>query len=269
MSNLTLDKKKSEFKNYTPTPTQDKDNSMNFSKFYDKCWQSWNEFTRYYPASIHRRKYIINEIKKIKSWKSMADFGCGNALLICSIFKEFFTFGRNFYGTDISLEQTEANSEQFPEINFRQLDMARCMPRETFDIITCSEVLEHIPDYKSAIRNISYSLNPGGHVIITVPKAEIFYTEQTFGHLRHFCEEDLQEEFEKHGIKTLKCHSWGFPFHDLSKIVANISPKTSLRKFANGKLPFMSKMIFKFVNLLYYLNVFPMGKQIFYVGFKE
>ncbi len=242
--------------------------TLSITKFYNQAWQNWNEFVRYYPASIHRRKFIINEVAKIQNWTSLADFGCGNAILIYSLYEKYAKEGKYFYGLDVSSEQTIKNREMLPDIEFEELDFSERASEKKFDVITCSEVIEHIPNYEVAIENIVNSLNPGGTVIITVPKDEIFYTEQTFGHLRHFLRSDISEAFEKHGIITEKCCAWGFPFHDLAKYFANLNPKGVLSKFASGKLPFTSKLIFKIVNLFYCLNFLPLGKQLYYVGRK-
>lgn len=40
---------------------------------------------------------------------------------------------------------------------------------ETFDIVTCLSVLEHIADYEKAMTGIFERLNAGGHLILTVP----------------------------------------------------------------------------------------------------
>lgn len=242
--------------------------TLSITKFYNQAWQNWNEFVRYYPASIHRRRFIANEIKKIKNWSSLADFGCGNAILIYSLYYKYRAAGKYFFGLDVSSEQIEKNKEMLPDIDFEELDFTERPAKQKFDVITCSEVIEHIPNYEVAIKNIVDSLNPGGTVIITVPKDEIFYTEQTFGHLRHFLRQDIREAFEKHGIITKKCTAWGFPFHDLAKYFANLNPRGVLSKFASGKLPWTSKVIFGIVNFFYHLNFLPLGKQLYYVGEK-
>jgi len=41
----------------------------------------------------------------------------------------------------------------------------------SFDLIVCSEVLEHIPDYGSALSEIERILKPGGQFALSVPRA--------------------------------------------------------------------------------------------------
>jgi len=131
------------------------------SEFYNIGWSNWNDFVRFYPASIHRRKFISKQIKKIRQWTTLADFGCGNALLINILFKNFNNTSRKFFGLDVSPNQIEANRKNFPFIKFETIDIGNEIPHQKFDVITCSEVIEHIPDYKKAIANICSCLNPG------------------------------------------------------------------------------------------------------------
>lgn len=236
--------------------------------FYDKSWTEWNEFVKLYPASIHRRRYILKELAKVSEWKSIADFGCGNAVLLLGIFDKYRNSHKDFTGIDVSDEQIKKNQKNYPQINFEAHDFSKSIPGRTYDVITSSEVIEHIADYRSAIRNIANSLNPNGTCIITVPSGKIFKTEIYFGHLHHFTEQELINEFRNVGIEPTKCWSWGFPFHNLTKYLANINTDKTIANFAKGDLSISSKLVFHLVNFAYYFNVFPFGKQIYYVGRK-
>jgi len=58
------------------------------------------------------------------------------------------------------------------------LDIQRGLPeRGTFDGVVCTEVLEHVPDYRRAMNEIAQALKPGGRACISVPTAgpEVLY----------------------------------------------------------------------------------------------
>ena len=40
----------------------------------------------------------------------------------------------------------------------------------TFDVIVCSEVLEHVPDYQRVLAEIRRVLKPGGQLAVSVPR---------------------------------------------------------------------------------------------------
>ena len=52
------------------------------------------------------------------------------------------------------------------------LDIQRGLPEHgTFDGVVCTEVLEHVPDYRRAMNEIARALKPGGRACISVPTA--------------------------------------------------------------------------------------------------
>jgi len=43
-------------------------------------------------------------------------------------------------------------------------------PDQTFDLVVCSEVLEHVPDHQRAIEEIVRVLKPAGAIVVSVPR---------------------------------------------------------------------------------------------------
>ena len=80
---------------------------------------------------------------------------------------------------------------------------------DSFDLVVCSEVLEHLHDYKDAIKEINRVLKPGGQFLASVP-AEFpekicwllseAYQNQPGGHLRIFKKNELIEEIAEHNF---------------------------------------------------------------------
>lgn len=80
--------------------------------------------------------------------------------------------------------------------------------QNTFDIIICAHVLEHISDYLKALRNLHSMLATGGFAIVQVPILESKYTPVTW------------DEF--HGDNTRVYHRFGFDLlFDLDDIFSN------------------------------------------------
>ncbi len=59
-------------------------------------------------------------------------------------------------------------------------DIVKTHLSDTFDLITCVSVLEHIQNPDSAVRNMFSLLNPGGHIILTCPYSERSYVRNVY-----------------------------------------------------------------------------------------
>ncbi len=90
-----------------------------------------------------------------------------------------------------------------------------------FDKIICSEVLEHIPDYKSALKEIRRILKPGGILAATVPRyypewicwrLSADYHNEKGGHVRIFNANRLRREVEEQGMVCYGRH-WAHSLH--------------------------------------------------------
>ena len=73
---------------------------------------------------------------------------------------------------------------------------------EKFDLILCTNVLEHIFDTKSSIQNLKYLLKEEGHLLISVPFVYPLHDEP--GDYWRFTEHSLKRLFSEFKILTFK-----------------------------------------------------------------
>jgi len=112
--------------------------------------------------------------------KSILDIGCGAGILSESM----ASLGAKVSGIDASAELIAAAKQhaelQDLTIEYRQITSGdlRLEQGSQFDIITCMELLEHVPDPASLIQDCYALLKPGGQLFISTinrhPKAYAF-----------------------------------------------------------------------------------------------
>lgn len=86
---------------------------------------------------------------------------------------------------------------------------------DSFDVVICSEVLEHIHEYHSVLSEISRILKPGGTFCASVPRAwpekicwalSSAYHQIEGGHVRVFSEKTLMQDITKQRFSFLRRH---------------------------------------------------------------
>ncbi len=115
--------------------------------------------------------------------------------------------------SDIDAEHMARLSGRFhhrpnTEIRFANLADPACF-RDLggqMDTVVCLNVLEHVEDDMTGLKNIYSTLSPGGHAIILVPQGqEIFGTLDTaLGHYRRYSEAELRQKMESIGFRIEK-----------------------------------------------------------------
>ena len=116
----------------------------------------------------------------IKAEDHILDLGCGEGRHTLGAYQQ--SSATSFVGVDLSYKDLSTAKQRFIECftdnnksrscTFIQSD-GTCLPfpEQTFDHVICSEVLEHIHDYKKMLLEITRVLKPGGTLTISVPRA--------------------------------------------------------------------------------------------------
>ena len=101
----------------------------------------------------------------------------------------------------------------------------------SFDRIICSEVMEHVHDYRAAIRELYRVARPGAKIAITIPTAtseHLYlrlgdeYFESPGGHIRIFRPRDLAEGMAAAGFDAVGCgfaHGFHTPYWLLRSVM--------------------------------------------------
>lgn len=123
-----------------------------------------------------RQKAVI-ELLEPMSNDIILDVGCGNARDILKFAKEC----KYAYGIDLSDGMIKEGKKDIARQNFKNVFLivgsATDLPFAdgSFDKISCSEVIEHIPEWEDAIKEMSRCLKNNGRLVITTPNKRSIY----------------------------------------------------------------------------------------------
>lgn len=149
-----------------------------FSQLAHKWWDPHSEFKPLHEINPLRLDYIDRFAGL--AGKTVLDVGCGGGILSESM------AGRAAHVTGIDLSDKALQVarlhllESGGQVDYRKIaveDMAIEQP-EKFDIVTCLEMLEHVPDPDSVIAACAKLVKPGGWVFLSTlnrnPKSYLF-----------------------------------------------------------------------------------------------
>jgi len=90
--------------------------------------------------------------------------------------------------------------------NYFQYNLSERIFIEEYDGICAFDILEHIDDDESAIRNIHDALKPGGRVVITVPAGKNLWSaiDQFTEHKRRYSYSELKAKLQNNGFTIIK-----------------------------------------------------------------
>jgi 2-polyprenyl-6-hydroxyphenyl methylase/3-demethylubiquinone-9 3-methyltransferase len=149
-----------------------------FSALAHRWWDPTSEFKPLHAINPLRLGWI--ESITSLAGKKVLDVGCGGGILAESLSKA----GGIVTGIDLSnkalkvaeLHQLESNtSVQYRSISAE--DLAKQEP-ENYDVVTCMEMLEHVPDPSSVVQACATLCKPGGSIFFSTlnrnPKSYLF-----------------------------------------------------------------------------------------------
>lgn len=92
------------------------------------------------------------------------DLGCGDGGIIKAIAKKY---NKKIVGVDISPRRIDELKFSFPQYNFLCADASNTRINKQFDLIICTQVIEHVSEDRRLIQEIDRLLKPNGYLFIT------------------------------------------------------------------------------------------------------
>ena len=150
-----------------------------FSDLAHRWWDPDSEFKPLHQINPLRLGWIDGQVSL--AGKRVLDIGCGGGILSDSMARK----GADVTGIDLSTKalkvaQLHALEAGTQNVSYREIS-AEALAQEQpagFDVVTCMEMLEHVPDPSSVVRACSALVKPGGWVFFSTinrnPKSFLF-----------------------------------------------------------------------------------------------
>lgn len=163
----------------TETLNADPQELAKFSELAHRWWDPDSEFKPLHRINPLRLEWI-DSLARLQG-KEVVDIGCGGGILSDAMARK----GARVLGIDLAtkplrvaqLHALEAGTES---VSYREV-AAEALAAErpgAFDVVTCMEMLEHVPDPSSIVRAAATLAKPGGWVFFSTlnrnPKAYLF-----------------------------------------------------------------------------------------------
>ncbi|MET3117301.1 2-polyprenyl-6-hydroxyphenyl methylase/3-demethylubiquinone-9 3-methyltransferase [Undibacterium sp. GrIS 1.8] len=138
-----------------------------FSDLAHRWWDPTSEFRPLHEINPLRLEWINSRIPLIG--KKVIDIGCGGGILAESMAKK----GANVTGIDLSEKALKVADlhglESGVSVRYEKIaaeDIAAREPAQ-YDVVTCMEMLEHVPNPASVIQACTALVKPGGQVFFS------------------------------------------------------------------------------------------------------
>jgi SAM-dependent methyltransferase len=192
---------------------------------WDHHWDSLGDTAEDNPANLLRRRLIMSLLGPLPADANVLDIGSGQgelALDLKSRQPALDVVGVEYSAAGVARSRAAAQRAGV-DVTFHQMDLlspvARVDGQRPASFAVCSEVLEHVDDPATLLRNTASLVAPGCRLVVTVPGGVRTAFDRHIGHREHFSRQRLRAVIEEAGWEVERVLAAGFPFFNLYKLL--------------------------------------------------
>ena len=204
---------------------------------YDELWEAaWDQAASIGPGFRSRYRLLLNLLQSTDPSGKLLDVGAGRGHFLKAV------HGR-FPNLDLSAHENAAGAlahlRTLPfvgDVLSGDLSAESATADSTgFDLIVCSEVLEHVKKHEEALDAMVDLLRPGGHLILTVPLRPDLWNQvdEAVGHQRRYQRGELDGLCRARGLLIEESLSVGAPFYNTYYRLLGRRPPQETARTAN------------------------------------
>ena len=160
---------------------------------------------------IARAKRWIARLGQPYGQRRFLDVGCNQGFAVAAAAE----LGWTAHGIDVDSAAIDYAKATFPELSFEYrsaADLADSEPAR-FDLVYCSEVIEHVPDFAAFLAHLAELVSPQGRLFLTTPDAGHWRIPTRFiewsqvkppEHINYFQRKHIRDLLRQCGL-TAKC----------------------------------------------------------------
>ena len=249
----------------------------NINKIWRKKWETARGLSlrdifssRIFPVAFPViKKYIPNK------FKNLLDAGGGTGkygLKLAQDFPESSITISDILDESLSIPRRLATEAGINNVWFKKDDiLASAFLDNHFDVVFSDLVIQHLPDYRKAIREILRITKPGGRIVIATVNFWNFHTlykgllalagkEYQYGYEKSFSKRELKEVMEKEGIQIIATDGFYVGYG-----IFRLRSYHQIFRFLGRVVNRLSKILDKYTNRFFSRNF---GFEIVMVGQK-
>lgn len=137
------------------------------ASFYERYWRDGDHAIPRTDPTIGLRMAHLRRLAGDGAGKRALDIGCGGGIFSAALHEMKY----QTLGVDLSSNAVAFAANEYPDVEFRACGPDGAIPAEdnTFDMVWCSEVIEHVFDVFAFLSEINRVTKPGGRLLLTTP----------------------------------------------------------------------------------------------------